>query len=140
MKRRDFVKTTCSLCMLLGAGVSVTSLVSCSPTAIFKTDMNNNQVQVPTNLFASSTLQIVRPRDYEYDVALQKLPDGRYTALLLRCTHADNALNYTGTGYYCNLHGSAFDTKGNVTHGPAETPLKSLPTTINQDYITIQLV
>jgi Rieske Fe-S protein len=127
--------------MLLGAGVSVTSLVSCSPTAVFKTGVSgNNQVQVPTSLFASTTLQIVRPQGYEYDVALQKMPDGNYQALLLRCTHADNPLNYTGTGYYCNLHGSTFDAKGDVTQGPAERPLRHLHTTINQERIIIQLI
>jgi len=74
-----------------------------------------------------------------YNIGLKKEKDGTYTALLLRCTHADNQLIPAGNGFKCTLHGSAFDNEGHVTQGPAERPLKKYPTQIISDQIVIHL-
>jgi Rieske Fe-S protein len=139
MERRDFLKTTCSFCVLAGAALATGMLDSCSSLPIYKTAMSDNKIAVPVSLFAQTNLQIIRPKQFEYDIALLKSNDGAYTAILLRCTHADNQLGLTGTGFVCTLHGSRFDKQGAVTKGPAQRPLKKYPAEIVSDNIIIHI-
>ena len=139
MERRSFIKSTCTACLLLGTGSLLSTLASCSSTAVFKVPIVDDQITIPLALFDQAALQIVRPHDYEYDVAVRKNTDGKYIALLMQCTHADNGLMSTGNGYTCNLHGSNFDNNGAVTKGPAERPLKKLQVVQTNNNITIKL-
>lgn len=139
MDRRDFVKQSCTLCLAVGAGMVAGSLSSCATLPVYKTTMANNKVTVPTDLFAQSDFQIIQPKDLFYNIGLRKEQDGSYTALLLRCTHADNQLVPAGNGFKCNLHGSAFDKEGQVTQGPAEHSLKKYPTEVLSHQIIIHL-
>ena len=139
MERREFLKKSCSACVAIGAGLMMGSLSSCASVSIYKTVINENKIAVPVSLFASADLQIIRPTDSEYDIALRKELNGNYTALLLRCTHAANQLNSSGNGFYCTLHGSKFDKEGIVTKGPAEHSLKKFTTEIINDSIIIYI-
>jgi Rieske Fe-S protein len=49
-----------------------------------------------------------------------------FTALSLTCTHLGCTLEPNEEGFACPCHNSAFDLDGNVTHGPAVKPLRSL--------------
>ena len=140
MDRRKFVKQSCTVCLLAGSGMLVASLESCG-TALpaYKATMANNKVAVPVSLFVNSDFQLVQPKGMYYNIGLKKEKDGTYTALLLRCTHADNQLIPAGNGFKCTLHGSAFDNEGHVTNGPAERPLKKYPVQIESDQIIIHI-
>lgn len=102
----------------------MSSLNSCTALPIYKTSIEDNKVKIPVSLFAENKVQIVRVQNSLYDIAVRKDDETRFTAILLRCTHADNALSATGKGFICNLHGSTFDSDGKVTKGPAEFALK----------------
>jgi Rieske Fe-S protein len=129
MKRGDFIKNSCSLCLLAAGSIyGIDSLTSCSQFPIYKTSISENKISVPLSLFSQTDLQIIRPGQIEYDIALHKEPDGTFTALLLRCTHADNQLTMTGNGFICNLHGSIFNKEGNVMKGPANRSLRKFET------------
>jgi Rieske Fe-S protein len=140
MDRRKFVKQSCTLCVAVGAGMMVGSLESCG-TALpaYKTSVADNKVSVPVAIFANNNFQIIQPKSLYYNIGLKKETDGTYTALLLRCTHADNQLIPAGNGFKCTLHGSSFDNEGRVTNGPAERPLKKYPTQIVSDQIIIHI-
>lgn len=127
--------------MLGTSAVLLNELVACSPAAFkgIKTDIVDNKVQVALTGFDQNGFQVISPRKYSYDIAAIKNPDLTYTALLMRCTHADNQLTVTDNGFYCNLHGSTFDKEGNVKKGPAERKLKELKTEINQSNLIIYL-
>jgi Rieske Fe-S protein len=141
MDRRKFVKQSCTMCLAVGSGMLVGSLASCgSVLPAYKTDVADNKVTVPETLFANSSFQIIQPKNLYYNIGLKKETDGTYTALLLRCTHADNQLIPAGNGFKCTLHGSAFDSEGHVTQGPAERPLKKYPTQLIFNQIVIHLV
>jgi len=128
------------MCLAVGTGWVAGSLASCGAALpVYKTSMADNKVSVPVSLFAQSDFQIVQPKDFYYNIGLRKEANGTYTALLLRCTHADNQLVVTGNGYKCNLHGSAFDKEGLVTQGPAEQSLKKYQTEIISNQIIIHL-
>lgn len=140
MDRRKFVKQSCTVCLAVSAGMVIGSLSSCATLPVYKTAVANKQVSVPTALFAQSNFQLIQPQGMYYNIGLRKEDDGTYTALLLRCTHADNQLTAAGNnGFTCNLHGSQFDKEGHVTHGPAERDLKKYPTQIVSNQIIINL-
>lgn len=139
MERRDFLKKGCTLCMLAGAGLAVGSLASCATIPVYQAVINNQQVAVPTSLFATGDVHVIQPKSMYYNIALKKEQNGGYTALLLRCTHADNQLIVTGNGFKCNLHGSTYDQEGHVLQGPAERPLHQYSTEIKNDQIIIHL-
>jgi Rieske Fe-S protein len=140
MDRRKFVKQSCSLCLAVGGGAFIGSLASCgSSLQVYKTTMENNKIMVPLALFANTDFLLVQPRGLYYNISLKKEKNGSYTALLLRCTHADNQLTPAGNGFKCALHGSAFDTDGRVTKGPAERPLKKYKTEAASDQVIIYL-
>ena len=140
MQRRNFISSSCKICLLGATGFSLTQIIGCATTApIYKTSITNGDLNVPLNLFEKSPLQIVRPSGWYYDVAVQKNPDNSYTALLLQCTHQENQLIPTGTGYHCSLHGSDFDKRGNVRKGPAEQPLHHFKTSVENNFISIHV-
>jgi Rieske Fe-S protein len=60
-------------------------------------------------------------------VAIARDEGGLY-AMTLICTHDNCDMEYDGTvssdGIVCTCHGSEFDVNGNVTKGPANTPLE----------------
>jgi Rieske Fe-S protein len=140
MQRREFIKTGCKACLLVSAIAGVSELASCGAAfRVYKTSLDGNQVNVPLELFSKNTFQIVSPSKYGYEIAVQKNPDNSFRALLLRCTHQSNQLTPTGKGYLCTFHGSKFDKMGNVSKGPAEQPLKVLPTTTVGNQLIIYL-
>jgi Rieske Fe-S protein len=141
MDRRKFVYQSCSMCLAVGAGmIGVSALSSCGTLPVYKTDIADKKISVPTSLFAQSNFQLIQPKNLYYNIGLRKEADGTYTALLLRCTHADNQLTSTGNGFTCSLHGSAFDNEGHVTKGPAERNLKKYPTEVSSDQIIIHII
>jgi len=115
----------------LSAGFAISGLSSCSPLPIYTAELDNNTIRVPLSLFAEGDFHIIRPNNFEYDIGLHKQKDGSFLALLLRCTHAANQLNYTGNGFVCKVHGSTFDEQGTVTRGPAERSLATLATQLS---------
>ncbi|HVX27744.1 MAG TPA: Rieske (2Fe-2S) protein [Parafilimonas sp.] len=140
MERRNFISSSCRICLLGAAGFSLTQIVGCATTSsVYKTSIRNGDLNVPLNLFEKSSLQIVRPAGWYYDVAVQKNSDNSYTALLLQCTHQQNQLIPTGTGYHCSLHGSDFDKQGNVRKGPAEEALHHFETSVNNNLVSVRV-
>jgi len=127
------------MCLAIGAGMVISSLSSCATLPVYKTTVDASKVTVPETLFAQGNFQIIQPKNLYYNIGLRKETNGTYTALLLRCTHADNQLTPTGNGYKCSLHGSAFDKEGQVTQGPAEHSLKKYPTEVISNQIIIHI-
>jgi Rieske Fe-S protein len=141
MERRVFVKKACGICLLGMAGMLTPGLMNTAiakGNKIYKVKLTEqNEVIVPLSLFIENKLQIVRVKDWEYDMAIQKKEDGSFIALLLRCTHMDNQIHPSNEGYICSLHGSTFDQTGNVTKGPAEIALTQYHANIKEDHLII---
>lgn len=140
MDRRNFLKQSCSLCLAGSSGMLIGSLASCAAVLpVYKTTMANNKVAVPISLFTNLDFQLIQPKGLYYNIGLKKEKNGSYTALLLRCTHADNQLTTAGNSFKCSLHGSTFDNEGQVIEGPAVRPLKRYLTQIISDLIIIHI-
>src|SRR5882757_252251 len=142
MERREFIKSSCNVCMLLTAGLILPMLPGCGPAAyqVIHTEVRNDGIEIPLSSFTQQyPLQLVRPNGWLYAIAVRKKEDNTYSALLLKCTHQDNQLTASANGFNCSLHGSAFNTEGAVTKGPAERPLKPYTVTTDQTNLTIHL-
>ncbi|MEO7523224.1 MAG: Rieske 2Fe-2S domain-containing protein [Ferruginibacter sp.] len=143
MQRRSFIKGACRICLLGAAGAAIASdLSSCSPAlakTTFKPVVKNDQVEVPLSLFKSQAFHVISPEKYEFEISVEKKPDNTYMALLLKCTHYNNQLTTTGSGFFCSLHGSKFDKNGDVQRGPADQPLEQLKTQIVDNNLLIHL-
>ena len=138
--RRKFIRSSCNLCLLAAGGYLFSELAACSPASkVMKLPVTNNTVQVPLAAFATEPMVIIRPSGWYYDIAVRKMDDGQYEALLLQCTHQQNQLQVNPNGYKCNLHGSQFDQNGKVVKGPAALPLKKFNSTLNTDQLIIHL-
>lgn len=146
MQRRDFIKGTCKFCLLGAAGLAV-ALEACSPkggAAVAEKPKpirsQDNTALVPlSNIGTDKEYHIITVEKYPYEIAVQQRQDNTYRAILLMCTHYDNALTPTGNGYTCNVHGSKFSKDGKVVNGPAEQPLIELRTEIQADKLLIHL-
>ena len=115
--------------MATAAAFLIPALPGCSPaSSVYKTSITpDNYILIPKNEVFETGVKIIRPEGWIYDIALHKKDDGKFTALLLRCTHMDNQLSQASGGYICHLHGSRFSADGNVIKGPAERSLESFP-------------
>lgn len=83
---------------------------------------------------ASSQFRVGRPEDFapgtvkvigEHNVRVVGTGEG-VAAMSLVCTHLGCIVSEDGGGFACPCHGSKFDAAGNVTGGPAPSPLKWL--------------
>ena len=59
--------------------------------------------------------------------------DKGFTALSLVCTHLGCTVASDAKGFACACHGSSYDADGQVMHGPAVLPLRSLRIEITED-------
>jgi Rieske Fe-S protein len=123
----------------IASGFAVSNLVSCASVAVYKTVADGNKILVPLSLFTQQTFQIIRAKNVEYNIALRKESENNFTALLMRCTHADAGLQNTGNGFSCSAHGSSFDQNGDVKKGPATMALKKYKSAVVDDQVVIYL-
>lgn len=137
MERRQFIKSACVACA--GMAITVPLLTGCSTSAqLVQASLSGDELQVPLTAFADNNYVIVRSKQIEFDVFLKKETDGTYKALLMRCTHRNNPVQRTSTGFVCHEHGSRFNEQGVVLTEPAVRNLTALATTINQSHINIK--
>ena len=142
MKRSEFLKLSCTGCLLTAAGlVSASSLLSsCSPAVggkMARLPVTGGKMEVPLAQLEGKEVNILRGKGLDYDVAVHREGDGSYKALLLRCTHFENPVVPQGKVYHCNAHGSEFDLNGKVKKGPASAPLQQLPCTVTASSLII---
>jgi Rieske Fe-S protein len=141
MDRKDFLKLGCNACLCGAAAMLLPCMQSCSPSAaVFKTaEPLNNTVELPLSLFDKENIQFIRPKGWQYDIAVQKKSEGTYVALLMQCTHMDNQLSSEQNGFSCSLHGSRFNKEGIVVKGPAEMPLKKYEVSVSNNTLIIKV-
>ncbi len=57
----------------------------------------------------------------------------------MKCTHQGTELQVFGDKLQCPAHGSAFNYRGKVENGPANTSLRTFPVTIHNNELKISL-
>ncbi len=146
MNRRKFIKSTCLTCASSVGAMWL--LQACKSTKhVTNFQYNQNKITIQKSEFVTvkddKTIQrkfiVIKPEGLPFPIALYKLNDNDYKASLLQCSHQGCELSPYETTMVCPCHGAEFNSKGEVTQGPAETSLKTFITTYDNDNIYIQI-
>ncbi len=124
-------------------------LEACSTNKYVVTDYlyNQNKITVKKSAFiiVKNDKQVplkfitVKPDNVAFPIVIYKVTETDYKALFLQCSHQGCELSPYETTMVCPCHGAEFNTKGEVTQGPAEDNLKTFITTHDTENIYIQL-
>lgn len=146
MQRKEFIKTCCVAC--LGGAALSTLIQSCAGTNYFAiSTISGSQLVIKKTEFLKinkeKTVQrkylLVKTTQLHFPICIYKINEGRYSSLLMECTHRGCELNPHGDFLVCPCHGSEFTKTGEVQNPPAEKKLKTFKTTTDNENIYIQL-
>ncbi len=138
LNRKNFIKFTCNTACGIGLGVALLNVESCSPFPVIKTKHEKGEIKIPLLSLKDKKDILVRDLELDYDIMIKE-KEGKYTVLVLKCTHQDWLLSPNAKGFNCSLHGSTFDIDGKVVNGPAALPLKQLNYIVEKENIIITL-
>jgi len=145
MKRRDFISSSCSVC--LGV-VGLTVLVpACHSTKYIAGKLNTDGILIETEDFkimqngksAYRSYIIVRNEELKFPLCVYRFSEEDYSALWMECAHQGAEVQVSGTHLQCPAHGSEYDNRGRVTNGPAETGLRTFPVSVLNNQLFIDL-
>jgi Rieske Fe-S protein len=145
MQRKDFIKT-CGFACLGGIGIS-TLLEGCATAKISSGAIAGSDLVVPLADFEVQQGKkkqfkryvIINNDQLKYPICVYRFDEQTYSALWLECTHLGAELQVFGDKLQCPAHGSEFDNKGVMQHGPADANLRTFPIIVEQDQLKISL-
>ncbi|WP_299183363.1 Rieske (2Fe-2S) protein [uncultured Aquimarina sp.] len=141
MKRKEFIKTCGYAC--LGATVFAPIMQGCVSTKSITATIEGEKLLVPLSNFEKDgkllKYLIVNNSQLQYPIYVFRFSESKYTALYMQCTHQGNEVTAYGEKLVCSAHGSEFDNKGDVTNGPASSPLRTFQTNLSNQNILISL-
>ena len=126
----------------------VSLLASCSTAKIATATIEGSDMIVPLADFITQKSDrtsykkylVVQNEKLKYPICVFRFDENNYEALLMRCTHQGNELQVFGDKLQCPAHGSEFNNRGDVKHGPAATALRKFPVTITNNQLKISLI
>ncbi len=145
MQRRIFIKNTCFACV--GGGLATALAAGCKGVHYFNSPLEANRLTLPKSEFTYLRKEEIRHRVWVV-VKNERLPfpigvfhfgDSEYSALYLKCTHQGCEVQPEGNYLQCPCHGSEFDNRGKLQHGPAEADLKTFAVETDTENIYILL-
>lgn len=131
--RRDFLKT--SLKTIAVGSLALSTLDVKRLLAEADTDMSSPEKVI--NLSDYPDLANVGGNAIIGKVFVSRAGKSKFLALSLICTHKKCDVEYTGSGFECPCHGSAFSSTGKVLNGPATKNLRSIKTKYNAEANTL---
>ncbi len=145
MNRRRFIKQSCFLCM--SAALTPGVLSGCQATHYVSGVIEPDGLSVLKSEFTYLKKDqpiirqyiIVQQEKLEFPIYVYRFSENEYSALWMKCSHQGAELQASGDHLQCPSHGSEFNNKGVVSHGPAEQNLRSFPVVIQGDKILIDL-
>jgi Rieske Fe-S protein len=93
----------------------------------------------PGEVAAYRACVVVSHDELRFPIAVFRHGPAEFSALWLECSHLGNELQVIGEALHCPAHGSEFSSRGAVTSGPADVPLRKFPVTIDRQYLFIDL-
>ena len=145
MERREFLISTCSLC--IGAVGLAAVLPACRSTKYIAGKFNENGLLINIDEFLKKQdpdldyhlYVIVRNEELRFPICVYRFSESDYSALWMQCAHQGAEVQVVGSHLQCPAHGSEYDNRGRVTNGPAETGLRTFPVTVLQNQLFIDL-
>lgn len=146
MDRRKFIHTSCIAC---AASVGLAAFLQSCTTHKYITNFTTekNKITVKRSEFVlvekgktrQLKLILIKPESSAFPIAIYHLQNDQFSSYLMQCTHLGCELQAYETNLVCPCHGAEFNTKGEVTNGPAYLPLKSFVTTSDAENIFIEI-
>jgi Rieske Fe-S protein len=144
MDRRNFLAAGCGACF--GGGALFPLFQGCASSGA-ASSIEGTDLVVPLSALAvpgggatpSPRAIVIRHDQLRYPVCIVRFSETEIVALLMRCTHQGTELQLFGDRFECPAHGSEFDTRGTVIHGPAGDDLRTLPLVIRDNQLRISL-
>lgn len=129
---------------MMGAAIF---LESCAAPKYLHAELDDEFLLVPLSAFESGNEEEITYRRYivaynnrlQAPVAVFRMSDTDYQAVLMKCTHQGTELQLYGDRFQCPAHGSEFSRSGDVRNGPAEKPLNTFPVHIDNGVVKIDL-
>jgi len=145
MHRRAFLKNGCTVC--LSATVLSAMAASCNITQYASGTLVKDGITLNKNDFAIkknqstaySSFIIVRNDALLFPICIYRFDENEYCAIWMKCAHQGAELNASGDKLQCPAHGSEYNNKGEVTHGPATSNLRTFPVIIRSNELFIDL-
>jgi cytochrome b6-f complex iron-sulfur subunit len=146
--RREFCSKACGVVAVAGLG-SMLQGCSGSPTSPSTSAPALPTINAAiTSGFVSITIDAASPLANVGGAALVQTSTGAFlvsriaqtsfTALTATCTHEGCTITgFQSPNYVCPCHGSMFTTSGSVAQGPAAQPLRTFPTQLTNNVLTI---
>ena len=125
---------------LVGIGIVLPSLSSCSTLASIQTNITSGTVAVPKEKFTpESKVVLIKNAAAEFDIAVIEISPETYKAFYMECSHESTGLVATKSGFFCNAHGSSFTLEGKVKTSPATKDLKALPVLVESNEVIVTI-
>ena len=141
MNRKEFIKNCGYAC--LGVSVFAPLLQGCVSAKSITAIIEGENLFVPLSNFEKDgkilKYLVVNNSKLQYPIYVFRFSESNYTALYMQCSHQGNEITAYGEKLVCSAHGSEFDNKGNVTNGPASSPLRRCQTNLSNQNILISL-
>jgi Rieske Fe-S protein len=145
VNRKDFIKNCGYACM--GGGTMFLLLNGCTTTRAVSSQIVGDNLTIPLSDFEIKSgdkkqykkYVVVQNDRLQYPVCIYRFSELEYTALWMQCTHQGTELQVFGDKLQCPAHGSEFDSKGNVSNGPADRHLRTFPVVIKNNHLSISL-
>jgi cytochrome b6-f complex iron-sulfur subunit len=146
MNRKEFIKTCGVTCA--GAAAFSVLLQSCATSNYTaQTTESNNQIAIKRSEFTATTngettprkFVLVRTDKFNFPIAVYKLDEENYSALLMECTHRGCELQPQGDYLMCPCHGSEFSNRGVVQSPPAEENLRTFQIKTDHENVYVLL-
>lgn len=116
----------------------VTSLLgSCTSLRTVQAVRDGGMLRIPLSEFASSSTMIVEDAELPAPVFVSH-SEGKYSAVLMQCTHKRCTVQPVGHTLVCPCHGSEYELDGMVVKKPAERSLLAYPVTVEFDHLVIR--
>ncbi|MBA3647635.1 MAG: Rieske (2Fe-2S) protein [Chitinophagales bacterium] len=146
MNRRKFITTGCISC--ISGGLMMSLIEGCTTAKIATITIEGSDMIVPlaafrikkSNQTSYKQYLVVQNDKLKYPICVFRFDENHYEALLMRCTHQGTELQVFGDKLQCPAHGSEFNNRGDVKHGPAATALRKFPVTITNNQLKISLI
>lgn len=139
--RKDFIK---QVGMSIGGIILLNCLQSCTETEIPDPvgPTTSTKLDITLDLTKSEYSKLANAGGFivltSQKVIVARTATG-FLAVQSTCTHANNPLEYNGSLFTCDLHGSKFKETGEVSNGPATTALKKYNTSYLANNNTLRI-
>lgn len=137
--RRAFLGRAGRITAAVACGAAAGLGAGCASFPRVTLRLDGGRARIPLSAVGDASGVLVDHPERPLPVYLHRFGDGRWAAVLTRCTHRGCQVDPTPDRLVCPCHGSEFAPDGAVLEGPARDPLVRYPVAVEPDQIVVDL-